>query len=199
MIFCHTASDDWPRDHARRRNRSRIHQRVHLGGPGSDDRPDAFNRDDRIEPCARGIDADPLFDGFRSLLLDHLSHREDLRDRLDRDCGLHVTGGVDLAVGGDQGDSEQIGIDFGQGRNVVGVLALLERSELCVCGIDRLLDLGRRLRLHRYRHREYPQSEQARLDTATAKTSTHFYPPRHDTFAFSHARTLRRPSSKIRW
>jgi hypothetical protein len=80
---------------------------------------------------------------LRPLLLDDLRHREDLRDRLDRDFGLHVTGGVDLAIGGDHRDAEQIRIDLGQGRNVVGVLALLERPELFVCGIDRLLDVGR--------------------------------------------------------
>ena len=82
----------------------------------------------------------------RPLLLDDLGHREDLGDRLDRDLGLHVTGGVDLAVGGDHGDAEQVRIDLGERRNVVGVLAFLERPELCVGRVNRLLDLGWRLR-----------------------------------------------------
>ena len=62
-----------------------------------------------------------------SLLLDHLRHREDLGDRLDRHLGLDVAGGVDLAVGGDQRDAEQVRIDLGERRDVVGVLAFLER------------------------------------------------------------------------
>ena len=70
-------------------------------------------------PIRFSIDVEPL-------LLDDLRHREDLRDRLDRDLGLHVAGGVDLAVGGDQRDAEQIRIDLGQRRDVVGVLAFLE-------------------------------------------------------------------------
>ena len=45
-------------------------------------------------PIRFSIDVEPL-------LLDDLRHREDLGDRLDRDLGLDVAGGVDLAVGGD--------------------------------------------------------------------------------------------------
>ena len=81
-----------------------------------------------------------------ALLLDDLRHREDLRDRLDRDLGLDVAGGVDLAVGGHQRDAEQVRIDLGERRDVVGVLAFLEVLVLRVGGVDRRLDVGRRLR-----------------------------------------------------
>ena len=118
---------------------------------------------------------------------------------------LHVASGVDLTVGGDEGDPEQVRVDLGERRNIVGVLAFLERPELCVCGVNRLLDLGWRLCACRYRHGERPQTEQARPDRETPNT---FYPPflsppnvvvLHFTCAASQARTLRRPSSKIRW
>ena len=72
-------------------------------------------------PMRFSIDVEPL-------LLDDLRHREDLRDRLDRDLGLDVARRVDLAVGRDEGDAEQVRVDLGQRRNVVGVLAFLERS-----------------------------------------------------------------------
>ena len=68
--------------------------------------------------------------GFEPLLLDDLRHREDLGDRLNRDLGLDVAGREDLAVDGDQRNAEQIRIDLGERRNVVGVLALLEVLEL---------------------------------------------------------------------
>ena len=87
-----------------------------------------FDRDDRVEARAGRVDADPLLDRLEPLLLDDLRHREDLRDRLDRDLGLDVAGGVDLAVGRHQRDAEQVRIDLGQRRNVVGVLAFLAAS-----------------------------------------------------------------------
>ena len=200
------------RHHAGRRDRARIHQRVHLRRSRSGDRPDAFNRDNRVEPRPCGIDADALCDRARALLLDDLGHREDLGDGLDRHLALHVAGGVDLAVGGDQGDAEQVRIDLGERRNVVGVLAFVERPELRVGGVDRLLDVGGRLCARRHRQRERSETEQARPDRETPNTSTHCYPPLfktgwqfddrvvtlHFTFAFSQARTRRRPSSKIR-
>ena len=89
-------------------------------------------------PIRFSIDVEPL-------LLDDLRHREDLRDRLDRDLGLDVAGGVDLAVGGDDRDAEQVRIDLGQRRDVVGVLAFLEASELREGGVDGLLHVSRRL------------------------------------------------------
>jgi hypothetical protein len=60
------------------------------------------------------------------VLLHHERHREDLRDRLDRDLGGHVAGGVRLAVGGDERDAEQRRVDLGERRDVVGVLAIRE-------------------------------------------------------------------------
>ena len=114
----------------------------------------AFDGDDRVEARAGRVDADLLLDRLEPLLLDDLRHREDLRDRLDRDLGLHVAGGVDLAVGGHHGDAEQVRVDLGQRRDVVGVLAFLECSELRVGRVDGLLDLSRclRARVHRQRH-----------------------------------------------
>ena len=109
-----------------------IDQRVHLRRAGADDGLHAFDRDDRVEAGAGRVDADPLLDRLEPLLLDDLRHREDLRDRLDRDLGLDVAGGVDLAVGRHQRDAEQVRIDLGQRRNVVGVLAFLQRLELVV-------------------------------------------------------------------
>ena len=90
-------------------------------------------------PICFSMDVEPL-------LLDDLRHREDFRDRLDRYLGLDVASGVDLAVGGDDGDAEQVGIDLGQRGNVVGVLAFLEGPEFPVGGVDGLLDVGGRLR-----------------------------------------------------
>ena len=66
--------------------------------------------------------------GIQPLLLDDLRHREDLRDRLDRDLGLHVARGEDLAVGGHERDAEEVRVDLGERRNVVRVLAFLERT-----------------------------------------------------------------------
>jgi len=88
-----------------------------------------------------------FFDRAQALFLDHLRHREDLGDRLNRDLGLDVAGGKHLTVHRDQRNPEQVRIDLGQGRNVVGVLAFLECPVLCVCGINRLLDFGGRLRV----------------------------------------------------
>ena len=102
---------------------------------------DAFDGDDRVEPGAGRVDADPLLDRVEALLLDHLRHREDLGDRLNRDLGLDVAGGVDLAVDGHQRDAEQVRIDLGERRDVVGVLAFLERLEL----IERVVDGGLRI------------------------------------------------------
>ena len=87
-----------------------------------------------------------LRDRVESLLLDDLRGREDLRDGLDGDLGLEVARRVHLAVRGHDRDAEQLRIDLGEGRNVVGVLALLQVLVLRVGGIDRLLDVGRRLR-----------------------------------------------------
>ena len=74
-----------------------------------------------------------------------LRHREDLGDRLDRDLGLDVAGGVDLAVRGDEGDAEDVRVDLGERRDVVGVLAFLQVLVLRVGRVERRLDLGRRL------------------------------------------------------
>ena len=106
-----------------------------------------LDRDDRVEARAGGVDADPLFDRLEPLFLDDLGHREHLGDRLDRDFGLEVAGGVDLAVGGDQRDAEQIRVDLGERRNVVGVLAFLEVLVLVEGGVDdRLRIAGLRAR-----------------------------------------------------
>ena len=91
-------------------------------------------------PIRFSIDVGPL-------LLDDLRHREDLRDRLDRDLGLDVAGGVDLAVGGHQRDAEQVRIDFGERRDVVGVLAFLQVLVLGVGGVRRPAGACRRLRV----------------------------------------------------
>src|SRR5690606_17071210 len=85
-----------------------------------------------------------------------------------------ITGGVDRAVGGDQGDAEQFRIDLGERRNVVGVLAFVERSDLSVSRVNRSLDLGWRLRARRCRRREHPQAEDARANKEIPNPSTHF-------------------------
>ena len=103
---------------------------------------DAFDGDDGVEPRAGRVDADPLLDRVEALLLDDLRHREDLGDRLNRDLGLDVAGGVDLAVHRDQRDAEQVRIDLGERRDVVGVLAFLEGLEL----VERVVDGGLRIR-----------------------------------------------------
>jgi hypothetical protein len=46
------------------------------------------------------------FDRVEALFLDDLRHREDLRDRLNRNLGLDVAGRVDLAVHCHQCDAE---------------------------------------------------------------------------------------------
>ena len=130
MIFCHTASDVAPVTMLVAEIAPGFTSGFISGAPVPDDRPDAFNRDDRVEPRAGGIDADAFLDRAGALLLDDLGHREDLGDRLDRHLGLHVAGGVDLAVRRDQGDAEQVRIDLGERRNVVGVLAFVEGPEL---------------------------------------------------------------------
>jgi hypothetical protein len=62
---------------------------------------------------------------------------------------LMSPGGVDLAVGGDHGDAEQVRIDLGQGGDVVGVLAFLQPLELGVGGVHRGLDVRSGLRVER--------------------------------------------------
>jgi hypothetical protein len=124
------------------------------GFPRAFDHLHAFDRDDGVEARARGIHADPVRNGIQALLLHHLRHREDLGDRLNRYFGLDVAGGVDLAVRRHERDAEQIRIDLRQCRDVVGVLAFLQRPELRVGVVDRGL-LGPRLpRRQRDRHRD---------------------------------------------
>ena len=144
MIFAHTASAFAP-----------VTMLVAVMAPGFTSafisgapcrrRCDPFDRDDRVEPRARRIDADSFLDRLGTLLLDDLRHREDLGDRLDRDLGLDVAGRIDFAVDGDQRDAEQIRIDFGERRNVVRVLAFLEVLELLECAVDGGLRIGRLL------------------------------------------------------
>ena len=84
-----------------------------------------------IELNTAPVASTPMFlDGVQPLLLDHLRHREDFRDRLDRHLGLDVASREDPAVYGDQDDAEQIRIHLGERRDVVGVLAFLEVLEL---------------------------------------------------------------------
>ena len=137
------------RHHAGRRDGAGVDERIHFGRAGPDNGPDALDRDDRVEARAGGVDTDPLRDRLESLLLDDLRHREHLRDRLDRDFGLDVAGGVDLAVSGDQRDAEEIRIDLGQRGNVVRVLPFLQRPELRVRRVDGLCCGGGRLRAER--------------------------------------------------
>ena len=59
---------------------------------------------------------------------------------------------VDAAVCRDNRDSKQVRIRVRQRRNVIGVPALVESSELHVGGIDRLLDVAAVHRGHLARH-----------------------------------------------
>jgi len=71
---------------------------------------------------------------------------------LNRDLGLDVTGGVDLAVRGHQRDAVQAWIDLGERRNVVGILALFQILVFGERGIDDRLRVG--LRRRRYRQND---------------------------------------------
>ena len=166
MIFFQTSSDDCdPVTMLVAEIAPGIDQRIHLRRAGADDGADPLDRDDRVEPGAGGVHADALLDRVEPLFLDDLRHREDFRDRLDRDLGLDVAGGVDLAVGGDDRDAEQVRIDFRQRRNVVGVLAFLERPELRVGGVDGLLHVAGRLRVERRDSQvSIPSAQRARAE-----------------------------------
>jgi hypothetical protein len=72
------------------------------------------------------------------------AHREDFRNRLDRDFGLQVAGRMDLPVGGHEREPEDIRVDLGQRRNIVAVLAVLQRSILVVGRLESALDSSRR-------------------------------------------------------
>ena len=124
----------------------------------------ALDGDDRVEARAGRVHADPLLDRVQPLFLDDLRHREHFRDRLDRDLGLDVAGGVDLAVDRHDGDAEQVRIDLRQRGNVVGVLAFLEVPELRVGRVHGPLHVTRRLRVQRRaRHRQHAEGERAAL------------------------------------
>ena len=96
-----------------------------------------LDRDDRVEAHAGRVDADRVRDRVGARLLHDLGHREDLGDRLDRDRGLHVARGVDLAVRGHEGDAVDVRVDLGERRDVVGVLAFLEVLVLRVGRVER--------------------------------------------------------------
>jgi hypothetical protein len=83
-IFFQISSRLRPADHARRRDRARIHHRVHLGALVPLDRVDG------VEDLPRGVHAHVALDGVDALLLHDPGHGEDLGDRLDRDLGLDV-------------------------------------------------------------------------------------------------------------
>jgi hypothetical protein len=129
-----------------RRDRARVHERIHSGAPVAGYDLGAFDRDDRIEAGARRVHANPLLDRLEALFLNDLRRGEHFRDRLDGHFRRHVAGGVDLPVGRHDRDAVQLGINLGERRNVVGILALGQVLVFRVCGVDRLLDIGRRLR-----------------------------------------------------
>ena len=62
-------------------------------------------------------------------------------DWIEKSC-VDVADGVDLAVDGDQRDAEEIRGHLGEGRDVVGVLALLEARVLGVRRLQRRFDVG---------------------------------------------------------
>src|SRR5262249_13931069 len=105
-----------------------------------------FDGYDRINNLAGRIDADIVANGRRSRLLYDVGKSEDLRDRLDGNFRFSVAGCIDFAVDSYKGDSEEIGIYFGQRRNVVRILSFLEAFVFGVCGVQRRLNLVRRWR-----------------------------------------------------
>ena len=128
-------------DHTGGGDGTRVDHGVHLG---------AFvllDGHDRVEHLARRIDAHVVHDGVHSRLLHHQGHGEHLGDRLDGNFRLDVAFRVDLAVHGDQGDAVDVGIDLGQGRNVIGILAFLQILVLGVGRIQGRLDRRRSLGL----------------------------------------------------
>ena len=70
----------------------------------------------------------------------------------------------------------RFGIDLGQRRDVVGVLAFLERPELRVGRVDGLLDVGRRLRAP-CGMASASSGEQRGAGEHGPMTSIHHYPP----------------------
>ena len=86
---------------------------------------------------------------------------------------LMSPGGVDLAVGGHQGDAEDLRVDLGERRDVVGVVALLEVLVLGVGGVERGLDLGRRLR-RAAGATTSPQHDEGRAEEPQAERPTVF-------------------------
>ena len=65
--------------------------------------------------------------------------------------GLHIARGKGAAVGRDEDDAEQVRIDFREGRYVIGVLPLLQRSVLGVSRINGFLRVALHLRAERRR------------------------------------------------
>ena len=70
---------------------------------------------------------------------------------------------VDLTVCRDERDAVDAGVDLGQGRDVVGVLAFLQVLVLGVGRIQRRLDRGRGLGLGQGRPQEADNQRQNRL------------------------------------
>ena len=65
---------------------------------------------------------------------------------------------IDLAVGGDQRDAEQVRIDLGERGNVVGVLAFLQVLVLLVRRVDRCLRIARLRDCARRERRRRPRA-----------------------------------------
>ncbi len=100
-----------------------------------------------------------------------LRQREDLGDRLDRDLGLHVAHGVDLAVGRDERDPVDVRVHLGERRDVVRVLAFLQSLILGVRRLQSGFDLGRRLRLRR------PRGKRRKSQSSRYPFRLHYCPP----------------------
>src|SRR4029079_3052741 len=100
--------------------------------------------------------------------------------RLDRHLRLDVARGVDLAVGGHEGDPEDVRVDLGQGGDVVRVLSFLQVLVLRVGAVERGLDLGRRLRPRRGRAQSEGQQArgQEHAPSGNRLRYAHHLPPR---------------------
>ena len=131
-------------DHARRGDGARVDHRVHLGALV------LLDRDDRVEHLAGRVDAHVVDDRLRSpdssITLAIVKTLE-----IDWIDTSEVTSpvGVDLAVDRHQRDAEDVRVDLGERRDVVGVGPFLEVLVLCIGRLEGGVDVGRRLRQDR--------------------------------------------------
>ena len=121
-------------DHAGRRDRARVHERIDLMALV------LLDRHDRVEDLPGGVHADGVLEHLGAAVLDHAGESENLGDRLDREERVGIADGVDASLGRDERDTEQSRRNFGERGDVVRVLALGDALKFRVRFLEHAFD-----------------------------------------------------------